>query len=64
MSLPKVEPSKNQLYSGFYLGFFVWGGGGESILKKNFGAMQRREIQFLGLLGGSGRMLSRKLLKR
>ena len=40
------------LLSGFYLRFFV-GGGGKSILK-NFWSQQWREKICLGLLGGSG----------
>ena len=45
---------------GFYLGFFVWG---KVDPEKVFWATRRREKNFLGLLGGSGGMLPRKIVK-
>ena len=53
--------NKMLLLTGFYLGFFVWGR--KSILKKIYEARQRREKIVLGLLGGSGGMVSLKILK-
>ena len=47
-------------FPGFYLGFIL---GGEVDPEKNFRATRRREKMFLGLLGGSGGMLPRKILK-
>ena len=45
---------------GFYLGFFVLGGVDS---EKKFLSLAAAKKNFFGLVGGSGGMLSRKILK-
>ena len=56
----KLEETQGSgVESGFYLGFFVEGGG-ESILKEDF-EPRGGEKKFLGLLGGPGQCSSGKV---